>query len=59
MDVNRISFDQLKAYWVEVDHFGVTGKKFRNVVRTLGDYRSTLADPAVVDDLIENRQNKG
>ncbi len=46
MDVNRISFDQLKAYWVEVDHFGVAGKKFRNVVRTLGDYRSTLADPA-------------
>ena len=45
MDVNRISFDDLKAYWVEVDHFGVAGKKFRNVVRSLGDYRSTLADP--------------
>ena len=46
MDVNRISFDQLKAYWIEVDHFADPGKKFRNVVRSLGDSRSPLADPA-------------
>lgn len=45
MDVNRISFDQLKTYWVEVDHFGVPDKKFHEIVRTLGDCQSTITDP--------------
>ena len=46
MDVNRISFGELKAYWVKVDHFAVPGKKIREIVRSLGDYRFTFADPS-------------
>ncbi len=45
MDVTRISFDDLKSYWVEFDHFGDPDKKIREVVRRLGPYESTITDP--------------
>jgi len=45
MDVNRISFDALKSYWIEVDHFGNPKKKIREVVRCLGTHESSLEDP--------------
>jgi hypothetical protein len=45
MDVNRISFDDLKSYWIEVDHFGNPKKKIREVVRRLGVHESSLDDP--------------
>jgi GNAT superfamily N-acetyltransferase len=43
--VAHISFDELKSYWIEVDHFRHPEKKFRQVVRRLGPYQSTLDDP--------------
>lgn len=45
MDVSHISFDQLKDYWAEVDHFRDPDKKFREVVHRLGPYTSKLSDP--------------
>jgi len=45
MDVNRISFDELKSYWIEVDHFGNPKKKIREIVRQLGAHESSLDDP--------------
>ncbi len=45
MDVTLISFDDLKSYWVEVDHFGNPDKKIREVVRRLGPYESAITDP--------------
>ena len=45
MDVARISFKDLKSYWIEVDHFKDPNKKIREVVRTLGPYRTEMPDP--------------
>ena len=45
MDVTRISFEELKRYWAEVDHFRDPDKKFREVVRRLGPYTTTIEDP--------------
>lgn len=45
MDVARISFRELKSYWIEVDHFKVPNKKIRKVVRQLGPYRAEMTDP--------------
>ena len=45
MEVTQISFDDLKSYWVEVDHFGVPDKIIREVVRRLGPYESLITDP--------------
>jgi hypothetical protein len=45
MDVNRISFDEIKSYWIEVDHFGNPNKKIREVVRRLGAHESTVEEP--------------
>ena len=45
MDVTRISFDELKSYWIEVDHFQDPDKKIREVVRRLGPLESSIADP--------------
>ena len=45
MNVARISFDDLKSYWIEVDHFKDPNKKFREVVHRLGPYESELIDP--------------
>lgn len=45
MNVTQISFDDLKDYWTEVDHFRDPKKKYRQVVRRLGPYRSTISDP--------------
>lgn len=45
MDVKHISFDALKAYWERTDHFGQSGKKVREVVRSLGPYPAKLKDP--------------
>jgi len=45
MDVARISFEDLKSYWIEIDHFEDPDKKIREIVRRLGPYQSTLADP--------------
>ena len=45
MDVTRISFDDLKSYWVEFDHFRDPDKKTREVVRQLGLYESAITDP--------------
>lgn len=45
MDVARISFEDLRSYWIEVDHFEDPDKKIREVVRRLGPYETPLADP--------------
>jgi N-acetylglutamate synthase-like GNAT family acetyltransferase len=45
MNVSRISFDELKSYWIEVDHFKVPNKKIREVVRQLGPYKCEMTDP--------------
>ena len=45
MDVSQISFDDLKDYWTEVDHFRDPDKKYREVVRRLGPYSSAISDP--------------
>ena len=45
MDVQRISFDELKDYWAKTDHFGQPDKKVREVVRSLGPYPATYDDP--------------
>ncbi len=45
MDVNRISFEEIKSYWVEVDHFGIPNKRIKDVVRRLGAHQSTLENP--------------
>jgi GNAT superfamily N-acetyltransferase len=45
MDVARISFNDLKSYWIEVDHFKDPNKKIREVVRALGPYRTEMPDP--------------
>lgn len=45
MEVVRISFDELKSYWIEVDHFKDTNKKIREVVRSLGPYKNKIDDP--------------
>jgi N-acetylglutamate synthase-like GNAT family acetyltransferase len=45
MDVERISFDDLKSYWIEVDHFKDPNKKIRELVRKLGPYESEMMDP--------------
>ena len=45
MDVNRITFDDIKSYWIEVDHFGDPKKKIREVVRQLGAHETPLEDP--------------
>ena len=45
MNVRRISFDELKSYWIEVDHFRDPDKKIREVVRRLGPMESSIADP--------------
>lgn len=45
MEVRRITFGEISAYWREVDHFRDLDKKIREVVRRLGPYECTLADP--------------
>ena len=45
MDVKRISFDDLKSYWIEIDHFANPKKRIREVVRHLGAHESDIADP--------------
>ncbi len=45
MDVTHISFGDLKSYWIEVDHFRDPSKKFREVVRKLGPYKTMIDDP--------------
>ena len=45
MDVERISFNELKSYWIEVDHFKDPDKKIREVVRRLGPYKTQRQDP--------------
>lgn len=45
MDVNRISFDEIRSYWIQVDHFGDPAKKIREVVRRLGPHESGLEEP--------------
>lgn len=45
MEVARIPFEDLKSYWIEVDHFKERDKKIREVVRRLGPYKSAITDP--------------
>jgi len=45
MDIKRIHFEELKRYWIEVDHFKKPGKKIREVVRILGPFECTIDDP--------------
>lgn len=45
MDVVHISFNDLKSYWVEVDHFKDPNKKIRELVRYLGPYKSEMTNP--------------
>lgn len=45
MDISRISFDEIKAYWIEVDHFANPNKKIREIVRRLGVRESTIDEP--------------
>ncbi|MEE8257886.1 MAG: acyl carrier protein [Acidobacteriota bacterium] len=45
MEVKRIHFEELKHYWIEVDHFKKPDKKIREVVRVLGPYACTIDDP--------------
>ena len=45
MDVTRISFEDLKSYWIEIDHFEDPDKKIREIVRRLGPYEMTITDP--------------
>lgn len=45
MNVVRISFNDLKSYWIEVDHFKNPDKNIREVVRQLGPYKTEIADP--------------
>ena len=45
MVVNRVHFEELQRYWIEVDHFKKPGKKIREVVRILGPYECTIDDP--------------
>lgn len=53
MDANRISFDELKAYWVKVDHFAAAGRKIREIVRTPGDGRWVDGHIAMIKPLAE------
>jgi acyl carrier protein len=43
--IERISFAELKQYWIEVDHFHRPDKKIREVVRTLGPHTCKIEDP--------------
>lgn len=45
MDVRHISFEDIKAYWIEVDHFRDPAKRIREVVARLGPMKSPLSDP--------------
>jgi len=45
LSVAPIPFDEIKAYWIAVDHFGVPDKKIREVVSSLGPLKSSFADP--------------
>ncbi len=45
VEIERISFAELKQYWIEVDHFRQPDKKIREVVRTLGPYTCAIEDP--------------
>jgi len=45
LEVRRIDFEEMKQYWIEVDHFKQPGKKIREVVRRLGPYECTIDDP--------------
>ena len=44
-EIKKITFAQLKQYWLEVDHFHRPDKKIREVVRTLGPYKCTIENP--------------
>ena len=45
MDVARISFSDIKSYWIDVDHFKDPNKRIREVVRRLGPYKTEMLDP--------------
>ena len=44
-EVERIDFETLKQYWLDVVHFQEPDKKIREVVRVLGPYECVLDDP--------------
>jgi acyl carrier protein len=45
LEVERIDFETLKQYWLDVGHFQQPNKKIREVVRVLGPYECVLDDP--------------
>ena len=45
MIVKRISFDYIKEYWIEVDHFKDPNKKIVEVIKTLGNHVTPFSDP--------------
>jgi N-acetylglutamate synthase-like GNAT family acetyltransferase len=45
MNVAWISFNDLKSYWIEVDHFKDPDKNIRELVRHLGPYKTQEIDP--------------
>lgn len=43
--IERITFAELKQYWIEVDHFHQPDKKIREVVHRLGPHTCKIEDP--------------
>ena len=45
MEVLHITFDELKRYWIEVDHFQDASKVYTEIVPQLGPYQCELSNP--------------
>lgn len=45
MIVKQITFEQIKNYWIDVNHFKDPNKKIVEVISTLGPHKTPYADP--------------
>lgn len=45
MKVEKISYETLKKYWIEVDHFQDSNKRYSQHIYTLGPYKTLFKNP--------------
>lgn len=45
MIVKEITFETIKQYWIEVNHFNDPNKKIVEIIKKLGPYSTTYSDP--------------
>ena len=45
LDIEVITFDELVKYWKDVNHFQDPNKRYTEIIKTLGPYKTKFKDP--------------